>query len=117
MNKRVKKLWIKALRSGEVNQARHRLRRGASRCCLGVLCDVFAATTGKGKWEHRRKGGWVFSAAAEVAEAVLPAEVVKWAQLPNDNPAIADGYDSYASRFNDSGESFEQIADRIEKYL
>jgi hypothetical protein len=44
MNKRIKKLWIKALRSGKYRQGYRQLKRGrgndAAFCCLGVLCEV-----------------------------------------------------------------------------
>src|SRR5688572_29009191 len=50
MKKRIKKLWIEALKSGEYSQGKGRLRRQDScfdtdsivdsYCCLGVLCDV-----------------------------------------------------------------------------
>lgn len=39
MNKRIKKLWVKALRSGKYRQARETMRSGhganVSYCCLG----------------------------------------------------------------------------------
>lgn len=46
MDKKVKKKWVKALRSGEYQQATRRLYaedRGDGQegfCCLGVLCDL-----------------------------------------------------------------------------
>lgn len=40
MNKKLKKEWIKALRSGKYKQARGKLRVGRAYCCLGVLCKV-----------------------------------------------------------------------------
>lgn len=44
MKKSIKKLWLKALRSGAYEQATHTLREGsgsrAKYCCLGVLCQL-----------------------------------------------------------------------------
>ncbi len=44
MNANIKKIWLKALRSGEYEQTTTRLCRprsdGVGFCCLGVLCDL-----------------------------------------------------------------------------
>lgn len=40
MNKQVKKQWVKALRSGKINQARMLLETDTGMCCLGVLRRV-----------------------------------------------------------------------------
>lgn len=37
----IKQKWIKALRSGEYQQTKGRLKRDDGFCCLGVLCDVY----------------------------------------------------------------------------
>lgn len=36
MNKRFKAKWIKLLRSGEIPQARTKLKDGSALCCIGV---------------------------------------------------------------------------------
>ncbi|HEY4832468.1 MAG TPA: hypothetical protein VIH61_07925, partial [Waddliaceae bacterium] len=41
MNKKIKKQWLKELRSGEWVQGRGKLMDNQDRaCCLGVLCDI-----------------------------------------------------------------------------
>ncbi len=41
MKKKVKDLWVAALRSGKYKQGTHRLRGHNNRyCCLGVLCEI-----------------------------------------------------------------------------
>ena len=41
MDAKIKRLWVKALRSGKYRQARETLRKGnGSMCCLGVLCEI-----------------------------------------------------------------------------
>jgi hypothetical protein len=40
MDKKLKAKWIGALRSGDFEQGRQRLKCGDSYCCLGVLCEV-----------------------------------------------------------------------------
>ena len=41
MNAKIKRLWVKALRSGKYRQARGALRKNTgAMCCLGVLCEI-----------------------------------------------------------------------------
>jgi hypothetical protein len=40
MNPEVKAKWLEALRSGEYNQGRNKLRTAEGLCCLGVLCEI-----------------------------------------------------------------------------
>ena len=41
MNNNLRKRWVAALRSGEYEQGKERLRSGGDEyCCLGVLCDI-----------------------------------------------------------------------------
>jgi hypothetical protein len=111
MNKRIKKLWIKALRSGGYRQTQHTLRNGRKNefCCLGVLCEVHNQIIG-GRW---KSNGDYFDTAG-----VLPTEVMGWAKLDNDNPVVPYGkIKETLAGLNDAGKDFNFIADRIEKYL
>jgi hypothetical protein len=46
MDPKVKKLWVKALRSGKYRQGRQELITDkGSMCCLGVLCQVLDPNT------------------------------------------------------------------------
>lgn len=40
MDAKLKEDWVRALRSGEYEQGRKRLKSGNNYCCLGVLCKV-----------------------------------------------------------------------------
>jgi len=124
MNQEVKKAWIEALRSGEYKQTTGRLRRGDSYCCLGVLCDLYIKNNPDYVWA----GGGdyrYFASCRDDAETgamsmflafnFLHGEVVKWAGLSSENPHYDD--DGTLSDLNDSGSSFEEIADVIEKHL
>lgn len=115
MNKRVKKKWLKALRSGEYEQGRFRLlKRGDDQtpdkfCCLGVLCDLHARETGDG-WD---------SVSYKAEDFHLPVEVSAWAGLPSRDPEInglnvTDLNDGEANR---KPKSFKQLANLIEKHL
>lgn len=110
MNQRIKKLWIKALRSGKYKQGEGYLKstdRIKRFCCLGVLCEVYRETEGKGRW----RGHYFGSQRTNV----LPTTVRKWAAIDKDDPEL--GRTRTASELNDIGKSFNFIAGRIEKYL
>lgn len=104
MKRQIKKLWVAALRSGEYRQGKNQLRTGkgstVKHCCLGVLEDL-AIKAGVRK-------------SFPVKAAVLTDDVLEWAGLPDGSPLA--GGKCLASE-NDFGESFKQIANRIEKYL
>ncbi len=115
MNRRIKKLWIAALRSGRYKQARNTLRtRHGSRhayCCLGVLCHL-AQKEGIGKFEDK-----VFRDAegGSYCNSVLTPAVQKWAGLASSSPECGANDLTY---FNDTlAYPFPEIAGLIQKYL
>lgn len=117
MNKRIKKLWVDALRSGEYRQARGQLRSKQNGfCCLGVLCNIHAQ-------EHPEIAAKQMSSNYMGQNAILPIAVREWAGLKTSDPLVkysnkhgekrtnlADLNDN--KRFN-----FEKIADAIDKSL
>lgn len=115
MNPRIKKLWVADLRAHPELQGKSRLRVGDTYCCLGRLCEVYRKETGKGRW-RKIKGETVFKFLGN--SALLPREVVVWAGLPEgpeqDNPKV--GVDNLTA-CNDTGKTFPEIADLIEKHL
>ncbi len=117
MNKKIKKLWLRALRSGKYTQGKNRLKTKDRFCCLGVLCDLHAKKFNK-KW---RINGFYLG-----DNIVLSSEVMKWAGLEDCAPIVEDGNNKQASLdvFNDGlmhrkikGRSFKQIANYIEKSI
>jgi hypothetical protein len=111
MKARIKKLWVKALRSGKYKQTQHTLRDGRKNayCCLGVLCEVHNQTVG-GRW---KSNGDYYDTAG-----ILPVEVMEWAGLYDDNPVVPYGkIKETLAGLNDLGRDFNFIADKIEKYL
>ena len=111
MNKKVKTLWLKALRSGEYKQVQLQLKRDDRYCCLGVLCDLAV------------KAGVIkgFSGRA----FYLPSAVRAWAGLDGRNPTVTYRYRAGGitmSNLNDgttdiASKSFKQIARYIERDL
>lgn len=134
MDKRIKKAWVDALRSGKYTQGQCYLRSrtsfdGEDRfCCLGVLCDLHSKETGSGWLENN--GSFLYSES----QALLPPEVVEWAGIDDPNALckvvmddgepeeyefdiVIGGGTKYATYLNDSGCSFPYIANLIESSL
>lgn len=109
MSQEIKKQWVAALRSGEYKQGTGKLnlRAGSAFCCLGVLCDIYVKQT---------EVPW-YKLNLSIRGEVLPLEVMKWADLKAANPIPGDGYNLALAHRNDTGETFEQIADLIEAEL
>lgn len=112
MDKRIKKKWIAALRSGEYAQGKDCLLTSTEKvdkfCCLGVLCDLHARETGGG-WEINMWGDAYYFGE----NRVLPPCVYIWAGVDED-PIIKG---RRLSSHNDDGASFKRIANLIDKYL
>lgn len=121
MNKRVKKKWIEALRSGEYFQTRGQLlhreivngKPKDSFCCLGVLCNIHSEETGT-KWTGVKSANPTLI-KYQTSYYNLPDDVRKWANLPYDDlKACAE---DALTTLNDDGNSFKSIANWIEKNL
>lgn len=95
--------WISALRSGEYKQGVGRLknRETNSFCCLGVLCDL-AAKDGGDKWK--------FDGNYKGSNHILPYIFKKYLNLKFYETSILIA-------MNDSGKSFKQIANYIQKNI
>jgi hypothetical protein len=115
--------WTEALRSGDYKQGHGYLRMKDKYCCLGVLCDVYAKETGKGKWEERfdKTFDFVHTETGDKNYGVLPEFVRRWAGLWSGTGTIRKTNTKSLAILNDSRRmSFEEIADIIEakeKYL
>lgn len=100
------RLWVKALRSGEYKQGKHRLRIGEEYCCLGVACDLFQKAGGA----LTVRSGRFYTYNNE--SMVLPNTVQEWLGLTGRAGQYNKGYE--LSHDNDTGKSFAEIADIIE---
>lgn len=110
----------KALRSGKFKQGSHALRTGLNEfCCLGVACKL-----DKVKWNKDRRGEWSVKIpdTSFAALACLPKSVMdsfgfsdSVGQRKDRKKIVIEG-NEYAglADANDSGVSFEKIADYIE---
>lgn len=132
MNPEVKAKWLAALRSGDYEQGRDALRTGTRHrqyCCLGVLCDL-AVKEGIIGQPILIDRDWTYGDTTHTSWSALPLTVAQWAGLYNpDDLSHTSGFgiDAMAtspegdrtslSSLNDSGKTFEQIADIIEDQL
>lgn len=131
MNRKIRKRWVAALRSGAYEQGRGHLHAEGGRlgtepgyCCLGVLCDIAAHEGVVSAMWNDRSGLWSYGAETETS--VLPAEVIAWAGLTCEDPLIPgevapewqeDDTVGLTALNDDAKMSFAQIADIIEKHL
>lgn len=127
MDSEIKERWVAKLRSGGYTQGTGKLNSDGKYCCLGVLCEIAVedgiviktdAVTDTGTGRYISK---VDTSDYEVS--VLPFAVKNWAGLPDTNPEVeffnADGFpeDMTLAELNDSGKTFEEIANLIEESL
>lgn len=127
LNVRNVRLWIRALRSGEFTQTRSRLRKsfGAGQhnhCCLGVVCELYSATVGGFFMENDifisdfyDSKPYAFSTHGFKFDPVqdthmLSDAMLKWLGL-------SDNAQSALVGANDSGWTFDQIANWLESAL
>ena len=111
MDKRIKKKWVKALRSGEYDQTAGNLCTegldgSCSFCCLGVLGNIFSEETGL-LWSEDGSAMLNIGGQAEL----LDGPILQWA-------GIHIATQGWLSDMNDiEGATFEKIADHIENEL
>ncbi len=122
MNKNIKKLWIKALRSGEFKQGVGFLEKDGKYCALGIL-SLLALVEGICTYkEERGVGGF------DNKRFNLSFNVMKWAGIAQDDERFLDPEEhkvlltvrntkTSILELNDSGKSLKEIAMFVEKYL
>lgn len=106
MKPEIKAQWLAALRSGDYQQGTSLLHYEDRFCCLGVLCDLYAKDTGNA-WDSEAFGS-VCNMYGQ--DGTLPLQVQEWAGLEYSNPMDLAGR-------NDSGATFEELAELIEENL
>jgi hypothetical protein len=114
MTQELKNKWLEALRSGEYKQGIAALQMVALHsiesnfyCCLGVLCDI----SGLGTWELNRTAtayNFIAKNSSEESNFFLPATLTTELNLPIEQQ-------DELVEMNDSGKSFDEIANWIEK--
>lgn len=125
MNEEVKAKWVDRLINGGLPQGTGYLRtEHGEYCCLGVLCEI-AVEEGviPEPIEHNTvHSGYVFKYGTpeDRDHMELPSAVQNWAGLTQADPIVRVGGDPNTdslAMINDSGATFEEIADIIEEKL
>lgn len=130
MNPELKKEWVSALRSGKFAQVQGKLKNrvngGYGYCCLGVLCEISPDIDMNYHIGHGRP---------KILNRDIVKDILEEAYYDDDHEFLIEdeefdhalrryffgqyGYDHHdiLVKMNDDGESFEDIADYIEKNL
>ena len=122
MNKKVKKLWVKALRSDEFLQGTDFLDAQGRYCALGVLA-VLGLLEGQCTYNQIDRVG-----CFDQKKRSLSFNILKWADIAQDqerflHPAEQEvivtykGKKTTIAKLNDLGLSFKEIAHIIQKCL
>jgi len=118
--------WIEALRSGRYERGTGCLRQVDAYCCLGVACDLYDPDRWRPGWDGGETWDWGGLASDlsgyEVAEAgaeVRHAYRLRTGdgQYRNDDRTVRTGARTCLAYDNDSGWTFAEIADVIEREL
>lgn len=104
MTAEMKAKWLEALRSGKYKQGQTFLRQANRYCCLGVLCDLDGA-------------GWISNGSPCPTYKSSDGEVHVLLNDRINRLNIDRELCGRVSGKNDSGESFDEIADWLEENL
>jgi hypothetical protein len=97
MKKDIASKWVKALRSGKFKQGRVLLKnRNKEYCCLGVLCEIM-------------------NFKCDPDDCILPLQLKDDLNMYSQCGHFRDGKFLPLAPLNDSGYSFDKIADIIEE--
>jgi hypothetical protein len=127
MNKTIKEMWLKSLRSGEYKQGFRTLHQSYcddhEYCPLGVLMDLYMKDTERSAWIKLYTSGKYVCYCPSYGKihntSELSVEVCKWSGLDLCNPIlIVNGNYCTCTFINDNIRyTFEQIATLIEESL
>lgn len=113
--------WAAALRGGGFEQGKQQLKTGENEfCCLGVLCQLHKELVGGGRWQKvpDPPPNGCYKYFYEGESDYLSPTVVEWAGLPTSAGVKVDNCSTIdLAVMNDSGKTFEEIADVIDKAI
>ncbi len=124
MQLKMKKKWLKALRSGKYTQGLCALKtiaekKKASFCCLGVLCDINRKEFTMESARYKNKET-VFSADGLSSSSEIPGTIATeflGAESKNRELNSTEEIQEELAGMNDGGASFKSIANWIEENL
>lgn len=118
VNQELLKEWVAALRSGEYAQGKKRLNQGGKFCCLGVLCELTAERlqlqreVSDGDTGYNENFTVLPEPVAELIGFLTGGGGVWYNPLVELAPEFLT--ETSLAELNDSGFSFNQIADVME---
>lgn len=113
MDSKLKKKWVEALRSGKYRQTQYTLRDECNGfCCLGVLADVANL-----RWKKKPHNGNFSLYKKDYSCVALGEPDPHTSYTPLKENICPFEFQKDLSSMNDSGHSFEEIADYIEENL
>ena len=114
MESKMKKKWIKALRSGDYDQTDQKMVSHDDKfCCLGVLCNI----SGAGEWIEP---GNLFNIDWLYLVEINGVKHSHFGHVPDkyaDSIGLSESDQVMLANMNDDGDPFSKIADYIEEYL
>jgi hypothetical protein len=107
------KKWLEALRSGKYEQGTQYLRTIDDKfCCLGVACDLAGIPASRDAINLADQNYYLYDSYSQIlpefAQAYLSAQ-------GSSGDAHPDGFACSLSQLNDTGKSFMEIADIVER--
>lgn len=113
MKEEIKNLWVKELPN--YRQGFGTLHYGESFCCLGVLCDLAVKAKVIRPPTLPSIDDLNYKYGEEEERTFLPRKVMDWAGMKTSEGKISFRAVSSLAMLNDKGETFERIAQVIEK--
>lgn len=118
MDQDLKERWVAALRSGDFVQTKGALHDDIGYCCLGVLCTLVPDVEFTPRDTYSGDSGDVFDARQN---GVIVGRGALFGQFESElfggDPHHHNPIVTQLIQLNDSGHSFEEIADVIEEKL
>ena len=107
MDKKIKKDWIAALRSGDYGQGVGKLHDAENNtfCALGVLCDL---------WRREERPGTTWADFPRQPD-IFP-HAMRWAGLCHEAQATVIGWSDGWNSESEQSATFGEIADDLERY-
>lgn len=102
---------VAALRSGKYRQGNGALNEKGCHCVWGVICDV----SGQAEWIESAGTTGAFRYGANGDICFPPLSVKEWAGMSN--PVWINGHFTDLMSHNDTGATFDQLADAIESQI
>lgn len=113
MTPKWKKVWLKALRSGEYRKGKNALKNHGEYCCLGVLCDALHKEGFKGlRWN----AGWA-GYETDSSNRVLPYSLMMKLGITDEDQSFLTDHNDGVHTHSGRGWGFKKIADWIEENL